>query len=355
MITEAHGNLLQAEVDALVNTVNTVGVMGKGIALQFARAFPAMLTDYEKAAKRGEVQLGKMHVWENNALAGPRLVINFPTKGHWRARSRLADVEAGLADLVDVVRAYGIRSLAVPPLGCGSGGLRWEEVRPVIEKALAEVPGVDVRLYPPEGPPAAEAMVTDTRRPEWTPGKAALVDIVAQYRERSVEVSLIEVQKLMYFLQEAGEPLKLKFAKGLYGPYAENLRFVLLAVEGHFLRGFGDASVPVMSAEPITVMPGAAEEARAELARHPGTVARIDRVVALSDGFESAYGMELLATVHWLAIAGDGQAAGPESVAEQVAGWSARKRRMFGPDHVAAAWHQLHDQGWLPARVAPGG
>jgi O-acetyl-ADP-ribose deacetylase (regulator of RNase III) len=150
-ITEAHGNLLDADVDALVNTVNTVGVMGKGIALQFRRAYPAMYDAYEHAAKAGQLELGRMHVWPTGAPAAPRYVINFPTKGHWRARSRLDDVERGLHDLVRVVRELRIRSLALPPLGCGNGGLEWHEVEPRIRAVLAVLdPDVQVLLYPPE-------------------------------------------------------------------------------------------------------------------------------------------------------------------------------------------------------------
>ena len=124
--------------------------MGKGIALQFARAFPAMLADYEKAANRGEVRLGEMHVWASDAMWDPRWIINFPTKGHWRAGSRFADIKSGLVDLVRVCRSLRIASIAVPPLGCGNGGLAWDDVRPLIEEALSEVPELDVRLYPPE-------------------------------------------------------------------------------------------------------------------------------------------------------------------------------------------------------------
>lgn len=352
MITDAQGNLLEADVEALVNTVNTVGVMGKGIALQFARAFPAMLADYARAAKRGDVRLGIMHVWPNDALSGPRWIINFPTKGHWRGRSRIADIEAGLADLVRVVRAEGITSVAVPPLGCGNGGLRWDEVRPLIEQAFAALAEVDVRLYGPHGAPAADAMPTGTRRPRWTPGKAALVHMLASYSERALEVSLVEVQKLMYFLQVAGEPLRLKYVKGIYGPYADNLRHSLRAVEGHFLTGFGDASSSVTSAEPISVIPGMAREAEAELSALPDTRARIERVLALSDGFETAYGMELLATVHWvLTTHGAGAAGNAESATELVGRWSPRKKHMFSRHHVEAAWQRLHDEGWLEARA----
>ena len=353
MISEAHGNLLDADVDALVNTVNTVGVMGKGIALQFKRAYPGMYKIYERAAKQGEVRLGQMYVYPTNKLSGPRYVINFPTKKHWRARSRLDDIRRGLVDLIQVVTDLGIKSIAVPPLGCGNGGLDWRDVEPLIAGAFGSLPNVDVHVYPPEGAPAAAAMATNTSRPRMTVGKAALVEIVRRYHERSDEVSIIEVQKLMYFLQVAGENLNLKYTKDLYGPYADNLRHVLNAVEGHFLSGYGDASLSIHAAEPVEVLPGAAEEAQAVLARHQDTEERIERVLRLADGFESAYAMELLATVHWVAVNEDQAAAEDPAVAVRlVREWSQRKKRMFGPDHVTAAWQRLSDEGWLPTLIA---
>lgn len=151
VITETGGDLLDAEVDALVNTVNTVGVMGKGLALQFRRAYPAMFAEYAKEARAGQVRLGRMHVWDNRAGEMPRYIVNFPTKGHWRDRSRLADIETGLEDLAAVVTRLGVASIAVPPLGCGLGGLAWAQVRPLIERTFAGMPDVDVRLYVPEG------------------------------------------------------------------------------------------------------------------------------------------------------------------------------------------------------------
>lgn len=124
MIQEAHGNLLDAEADALVNTVNTVGVMGKGIALQFKRAFPENYKAYKRACDQGAVELGQMFIWDAGALAGdgPRYVINFPTKKHWRSKSKLSDIRAGLDDLVRQLKDLSINSVAVPPLGCGHGG-----------------------------------------------------------------------------------------------------------------------------------------------------------------------------------------------------------------------------------------
>jgi O-acetyl-ADP-ribose deacetylase (regulator of RNase III) len=347
MIRSSRGNLLDADVEALVNTVNTEGVMGKGIALQFKRAFPAMFKDYASAAKRGDIRLGHVHVWATNALTGPKWVINFPTKGNWRAKSRLSDIESGLDDLVSVVRSLGIRSIAVPPLGCGNGGLAWSKVEPLIREAFDSLPEVDAWVFAPDATPSASEMKSNSPRPKWTVGKAALVDIVHRYAEQAFEVSLIEVQKLMYFLQEAGEPLRLKYVKGIYGPYAENLRHSLATVEGHFLVGFGDGSQPVLSAEPIDVLPGVADEATRFLANHQLTKDRITRVLELSEGFESAYGMELLATVHWIATQPEFQTSGPEEIAKRVAEWSPRKQEMFGRQHVKIAWQHLLSGGWV--------
>ena len=151
MIVEGRGNLLTADAEALVNAVNTVGVMGKGIALQFKRAFPGNYRAYQAACARGEMRLGRMHVFDTGLMGNGRFIINFPTKGHWRSRSRLADVASGLEALVDVVRERGISSIAIPALGCGNGGLTWDEVRPLIELAMSKVPAVTALVYPPEG------------------------------------------------------------------------------------------------------------------------------------------------------------------------------------------------------------
>jgi O-acetyl-ADP-ribose deacetylase (regulator of RNase III) len=149
MLELTTGNLLEADAEALVNTVNTEGVMGKGIALQFAKKFPELAEAYRLACKAGEVRPGRMHIYERSDMLNPRYVINFPTKRHWRSPSRMEDIESGLAALVAEIQRRGIRSIAVPPLGCGNGGLDWREVRPRIERALGALSGVRVLLYPP--------------------------------------------------------------------------------------------------------------------------------------------------------------------------------------------------------------
>jgi len=348
MITETSGNLLTADAEALVNTVNTEGVMGKGIALQFKKAFPAMFDAYRKAAKAGEIRLGSVQVWPTGQLTGPKYIINFPTKGHWKSRSRLKDIEAGLADLVAAVQELGISSIAVPPLGCGNGGLNWADVEPRIVEAFQAVPDIDVLLFTPGGTPAAAEMTTATERPAMTAGRAALVELLYRYTLQSLMApGLIESQKLMYFLQEAGEPLRLQFAANRYGPYADNLRHVLNVVEGHFLSGFGDGSASVAVAEALTVLPGATEEAESVLSDATDTRERIARVLELASGFESAYGLELLATVHWLATR-EGTTNDLE-LTQRVRSWSPRKARTFTPDHVRVAVKALRERDWLPA------
>ncbi|MFC4127246.1 macro domain-containing protein [Nocardia rhizosphaerae] len=150
MIREESGNLLDADTEALVNAVNTVGVMGKGIALQFKQAYPDMFREYARAARMGDLHVGRMFVWETGAARGPRLIVNFPTKRHWRSASRLDDVSAGLPVLAETIERYRIQSIAIPALGCGHGGLTWEEVGPLIKKALEPLAAkVEIRLYPP--------------------------------------------------------------------------------------------------------------------------------------------------------------------------------------------------------------
>jgi O-acetyl-ADP-ribose deacetylase (regulator of RNase III) len=359
MITETEGNLLDADADALVNTVNTVGVMGKGIALQFRQAFPANYRAYQAACRRGEVRLGHMFVTETGLLEPPRLIVNFPTKGHWRSRSHLDDIEAGLADLRRVIGEYSITSIAVPPLGCGNGGLSWRDVRALIAKTLGDLPGVQVTVYPPRGAPPAELMPVRTRRPRLTAGRAALLSLLGGYVPLSQleqpaapdGASLLEIQKLMYFLQEAGEPLHLDYAKARYGPYAETLNHVLQAMEGHYLRGYGDRSQEVRKLTPISLLPGAEDQARARLAEagDGATAGRVDAVLGLACGFASAYGLELLATVHWVMAREGGGAADDAALTRLVRGWSQRKGRLFTDAHVRAAADHLAQLGWLAA------
>src|SRR5690606_15340189 len=197
MIEYTTGDILKCEADALVNTVNCVGVMGRGIALQFKNVFPDNFKAYEAACKIKEVQPGRMFVFETEQLTPPRFIINFPTKRHWRGKSRIEDIETGLMDLVNVIRDKNIRSIAIPPLGAGLGGLDWKEVRPRIEQALGELEGVQVIVYEPNGAPASDKIAHVREVPRMTPGRAALVELMQRYLSGLLDpfVTLLEVHK----------------------------------------------------------------------------------------------------------------------------------------------------------------
>jgi O-acetyl-ADP-ribose deacetylase (regulator of RNase III) len=346
-ITQGTGNLLTQDVDALVNTVNTEGIMGKGIALQFKKAWPAMFKDYEAACKRGDVTLGRMHVWETGSLTGPRYIINFPTKGHWRARSKLVDIETGLRDLTRVIRELGITSIAIPPLGCGNGGLDWREVEPRMRRALEPfADAVDVRIFAPMGAPSAAEQPSSESAPKLTPARAALLALMREYERVSFEPpTLVEVQKLAYFLQVNGEALRLAFSPAVYGPYADSLRKSLRAMEGHFITGFGDGSMPIAKAEPIRVKTEIYEGLDRYIAEHPATAARIDSVLSEIEGFESTYGLELLATVHWVMTHDATAMADSGAAHEEVRRWNQRKSSLFTQSHVESAWRVVHERG----------
>ncbi len=334
---------MEANVEALVNTVNTVGVMGKGIALQFRQAFPRNYELYRSACKRGEVVPGRMFVVPTDRFENPKFIINFPTKRDWKQKSRIEDIDAGLLDLVKVIRREKIRSIALPPLGCGNGGLDWRDVRPRIERALADLSEVEILLYEPAGSPHGENMPIETKRPDLNPNRAALIAMMLNYGEIGYRLTLLEIQKLAYFLQLAGQPLNLAFVKRQYGPYAENLNHVLQRLEGHFIRGYGDRSRDAS----IRILPEASEETRRFLTTDELTLARIARVRDLIEGFETPYGMELLATVHWVAAEDEASRQDAEKTVVNVHAWNQRKARIFSPGHIRTAWARLSLLGWI--------
>lgn len=348
MIELTQGNLLEANAEALVNTVNCVGQMGKGIALQFKQAFPVNCQLYEAACKRGEVVPGQMFIYDNGDIANPRFIINFPTKQHWRGNSRLEDIAAGLQALVADVRRLGIRSIAVPPLGCGLGGLDWNVVRPLIEQAFAPLPEVRVLLFAPTGTPAAKSMPVRTDRPKLTQARALFLKLMADYQPLDGELTLLEVQKLTYFLQAAGEPLRLNYEAGHYGPYAPNLNKVLQTLEGHYIRGFGDNPAPGRVIELVGDAPTLAEQ---WLQQADESLARLRRVAELVEGFETPYGLELLSTVHWVAHRGGPKHEAPATCAdaayEHIRRWNRRKENLFTREHIGVAWGWLRESGWI--------
>ncbi len=337
------GDILAEEADALVNTVNCVGFMGRGIALLFKKAWPENFKAYAAACRKQEVQPGRMFVYETGHLTPPRYIINFPTKRHWRGKSRIEDIEAGLTALVTEIRARGIRSIAVPPLGAGLGGLDWADVRVRIERAMRNLSDVRIVVFEPHAAQAPEKGRRARKVPTMTPGRAALVGLMDRYLAGLLDpfVSLLEVHKLMYFMQEAGEPLRLRLAKGPYGPYAENLRHVLNEIDGYYVSGYGaggDAPDKLLE-----LVPGAVDDARTALMARPETRTRFERVSSLVDGFESPFGLELLATVHWVMTRES--ATSDAEVVARTHEWGERKRR-FSMQQIRLAMGVLAERGF---------
>lgn len=345
MIHLVSGNLLEAQTEALVNTVNCVGIMGKGIALQFKQAFPDNFKDYARACDKGKVRIGKMFVHSTDRMFHPKYIINFPTKRHWKAKSRLEDIELGLKDLVRVVRDLNIKSIAVPPLGSGLGGLNWEEVKCRIIDAFDDVPDVEVLLCEPKGAPKSDKIPIATSKPKMTRGRALLIRLLDTYRSQGYRHNLLEIQKLMYFLQEAGEMLRLKFKKHKYGPYAENLHHVLQRIDGHYTRGYGDRS----GKSEVYLLEGAIEEADSFLKNDENARKMLDSVARLIRGFETPYGMELLATVYWVAKVSPEVVKDPDLVIRKVQEWSPRKKFRMQPQHITKALKRLKQENWLKA------
>lgn len=351
MIHYMTGDILTDQSEALINTVNCVGVMGRGIALQFKNAFPLNFKAYAAACKRGDVQPGRLFVYETGQLTPPRYIVNFPTKRHWRGESRMEDIDAGLSALSRLIAERGIRSIAIPPLGSGLGGLDWLQVRPRIERAMATLSEVDVRIYEPGGAPDPEKIQKTSVIPRMTAGRAALVELMDRYIAGLLDpaVTLLELHKLMYFMQEAGEPLRLQYKPARYGPYAENLRHVLNAVEGHFITGYADGGDS--PEKQLSVVPGVVKDAATFLDAHPETRARFDRVAALVEGFESPFGLELLATVHWVATRS--ALTSFDDALERTYAWGGRKRQ-FTARQIGIALDVLSVNGWIETGIKQG-
>lgn len=344
MIEYKKGNILAEDAEAIVNTVNCVGIMGRGIALQFKNAYPENFKAYAAACNRHEVQPGRMFVFETGRLTNPHYIINFPTKRHWRGKSRIEDIKAGLIALVEEIRTRNIHSIAIPPLGSGLGGLDWNDVRHLIESALKQIKELRAIVFEP-GEVCADKRANQSKDvPKMTEGRAALVELMHRYLTGLLDpfITLLEVHKLLYFMQEAGEPLRLKYTKAVYGPYAENLRHVLKAVEGHLVSGYADGGDS--PGKQLTLVPGALEDARSFLKDKTKTQSRFEKVSSLVDGFETPFGLELLSTVHW--VVNKERARTLNDVIGLTYAWNVRKRQ-FSPRQIELALDVLASKNWI--------
>jgi len=355
MIRYVQGNLLEAPSEALVNTVNEVGVMGKGIARMFREAFPESSKLYEQAARRGEVRVGHVLVTRNDSLVGPRWIIHFPTKKQWRQPSRLDWVRKGLGDLVRVVRQNHIRSIALPPLGCGNGGLEWTQVRREIEAALSLLPDVEVTVFEPT--PDYQNAQKRTGVEELTVARALIAELIRRYSVLGIQCTNLEVHKLAWFLHRVIEarglpdPMALQFVPSRYGPYADRLRHLLDGLDGSYVhceKRLSDAG----PYEPVWFEDSRRAAVEAFLAGDEGRhfLPALEETAQIIDGFESPLGMELLATVDWLLH--EEQCKPAEDVLlECLKRWpggsaaAARKRRLFDARLIDLALVRLAQSG----------
>lgn len=347
MIEYRTGNLLEAKADAIVNTVNTVGVMGKGIALMFKEAYPTNFKAYAAACKAGDVKTGTMFVTANDELEGPAWIINFPTKEHWRGNSRMEWIESGLVDLRRVIQEKKIRSIALPPLGCGNGGLEWPDVRSRIEEALSDLDPVQVLVYAPTDHYQNVAKKTGVE--QLTLARALVAGMVWRYWSLGMDCTILEIQKLIYFVERFFEheqfasPLNLTFQPGKFGPYADALRHVMDKLDGSYLH----CNKRLADASPYDVI--WCEDRRRDVveaflrsSEAKPYVPVLDKVEHLIEGFESPLGLETLATVAWLL---DHQHATPTvaGVRQALDAWPAgresaeRKQRLFTDSMIAGA------------------
>lgn len=351
MVRYTQGNLLDARAEALVNTVNEVGVMGKGVALMFREAYPKSAQAYQAAAKVGNVHVGQIFVTSGDSLIGPKYILHFPTKKHWRHPSKITWIRDGLRDLVRVIDEQRIRSVALPPLGCGNGGLDWEVVRREIEAALDAVPDVEVLLYKPtqayQNAPKAAGVEG------LTVPRALIAELIRRYEILGLGCTNLEVQKLAWFMNRwidvcgLENTLRLKFKADRYGPYTDQLRHLLNEMDGSYLhceRRLADAGPTDL----IRFDDGRREEVERYFANPWAKPYRapLDRTSELIDGFESPFGMELLATVDWL-ITKAGYAADVSNVRDGLAMWPAggaaarRKQKLFDDRMIEIAVSRL--------------
>lgn len=354
MIEVKTGNLLESDAQTLVNTVNCVGVMGKGIALQFKKRFPQMYADYEIRCKRDEVRLGEPYLFRQ--LLGPQIV-NFPTKGHWRSLAKLSDIVEGLAFLETHYRSWGVTSIAVPPLGCGNGQLEWNVVGRTLYRHLQRF-DIPVELYAPEGTPHREMQSTylaGSPRPAienngaaWIkPSWVAVLEIVKRLDEQPFHwpIGRVVFQKILYIATKLGIPTGLEFGKGSYGPYSMGEK----QIESRMLNN-GLLNVDVVGSRHQFSVGRTYQDA---LRSYQDEIARweseIHRTVDLFMRINTANEAELVATVIFSADEVSKRCDSPteKDVFDEVLSWKLRRKPPLDPVAVGETIRVLAAQDWI--------
>lgn len=324
MIKYLTGNILESDAQALVNTVNTVGVMGKGIALQFKKAFPSNFKVYAEACKNEDVEIGKLLVTRDSNLdTGEKLIINFPTKKDWRKPSEYSFIEEGLDDLVRIINEYNIKSIALPPLGAGNGGLEWERVKRMISDKLGYL-DIDILVYEPtthikEHLKKERAKLTDAR--------ALLLYVLYDLVKNGEYVSEFSCEKVCYFLQRFGgkKYFKLDFQPNFYGPYSGKVRHVLYALNGSYIMGY--SGMDKKPFEPLTLVADGYETVKSYVESKPELLEIAQRTMRFLEGFYSDFALELLSSIDY--IVKKERTFEKQVVQAYLESWSERKRSMF--------------------------
>ncbi|MCU0326452.1 MAG: macro domain-containing protein [Spirosomaceae bacterium] len=340
MIFYQTGNLLESKADALVNTVNTVGVMGKGIALQFKNIFPNNLKLYHNACKNRELKVGKLFITEEESLlAGKKIIVNFPTKTDWRLPSEYEYIEDGLAELVKVIKERNIKSIAVPPLGSGNGGLDWNNVKQILEKYLKDV-DCNVYIYEPN---VSIQEVMKKERVKLTPARAMLLSVLYELVRNGEFVSEFASEKIAYFLQRFGakETFKLEFQPNFYGPYSGKVKHVLYYLNGSYVMGY--SSKDKKPFEELGLIPDAEAEVDDFLKKPENITYRniVEKTKTFLKGFYSPFGLELLSTIDF--IISEKNANTQDAITKELENWSDRKKTLFtNPKFVQIAIKNLN-------------
>jgi len=324
MIHYIIGNILESNAQALINTVNTVGVMGKGIALQFKKAYPNNFIAYQKACKKGDIAIGKLFVTkEYNINTGEKIIINFPTKNDWRKSSEYSYIEKGLDNLVQIISQLNIKSIALPPLGAGNGGLEWEKVKKIIEQKLNNL-DVEIIVYEPT---REIKEYLKTERVKLTEARALLLYVLFDLVRNGEHVSEFSSEKVCYFLQKFGAEkyFKLRFEPQFYGPYSGKVRFVLNYLNGSYIIGYND-----MNKKPfdiITLVADGYEDVKSYILRNPELAKIAARTTKFLNGFYSDFALELLSSIDY--IIAENNTFDKQIITQKLAEWSNRKRSVF--------------------------
>jgi len=326
MIQYVTGNLLESNAEALVNTVNTIGVMGKGIALQFKNTFPNNFKLYAKACKNDEIKIGELLVTEDDSMfTGKKMIINFPTKTTWRKPSEYSYIVEGLIDLVKIIKERNIKSIAIPPLGSGNGGLNWNKVKLILEKYLSDVDCV-IYIYQP-GIRIKE--VLKKQRVKLTQARAMLLTVLYDLVKNGEFVSEFSAEKIAYFLQKFGakDQFKLEFKPNFYGPYSGKVRHVLYYLNGSYIMGYSDKNKKPF--EELELVSDAEKDIERFLNKDENVEYKLiaEKTKRFLKGFYSPFGLELLSTIDFIIT--EKSDSSQETIQKELEQWGNRKKTLF--------------------------